>query len=86
MEILFKDTPIHYTTAGSGEAVVLLHGFLESQEIWEPFIPEFAKYGQVVTIDLPGHGQSGCITEVHSMELMAEAVNCGTGETGASKM
>ena len=75
MQLNFKNTPIHYSTAGSGEAVILLHGFLESGEIWEPFIPEFAEYGQVVTIDLPGHGQSGCIAEVHSMELMAEAVN-----------
>ncbi|MGB7786198.1 MAG: alpha/beta hydrolase [Salinimicrobium sp.] len=75
MHLLFKDTPIHYSTAGSGDAVILLHGFLESRDIWEPFITEFSEYGQVVTIDLPGHGQSGCIAEVHSMELMAEAVN-----------
>ena len=75
MQVKFKDTPIHYSTAGSGEAVVLLHGFLESREIWEPFIPEFSNYGQVVSIDLPGHGQSGCIEEVHHMEVMAEAVN-----------
>lgn len=75
MQIKYKDTAIHYSTAGSGPAVVLLHGFLESKEIWEPFISEFSEYGRVVTIDLPGHGQSGCIAEVHSMELMAEAVN-----------
>ena len=75
MELLFNNTPIHYTSTGSGDPVILLHGFLESKEIWEPFISEFSQYGQVVTIDLPGHGQSGCISEVHSMELMAETVN-----------
>lgn len=52
----------------------MLHGFLESSFIWKDFIPEFSKYGQVITIDLPGHGQSGCVSAVHTMELMAEAV------------
>lgn len=52
----------------------MLHGFLESKEIWTEFIPEFSKYGRVVTIDLPGHGRSEVIDEIHTMELMAESV------------
>lgn len=75
MTTYYNETAINYSVTGEGEATVLLHGFLESREIWNNFIPEFSQYGQVITIDLPGHGKSGCIDEIHSMELMAEAVN-----------
>ncbi len=74
MTVDFQGAEIHYSVVGKGEPTVLLHGFLESSKIWEEFLPEFSKYGQIITIDLPGHGSSGCIKEVHSMELMAEAV------------
>ncbi|HER41273.1 MAG TPA: alpha/beta fold hydrolase, partial [Salinimicrobium catena] len=71
----FKKKKIYYTDDGTGETLVLLHGFLESQEIWTEFIPEFSEYGRIITIDLPGHGRSECLAEVHSMELMAETVH-----------
>ncbi|MFD2517181.1 alpha/beta fold hydrolase [Salinimicrobium flavum] len=74
MKIKFQTKEIHYTSEGTGETLVLLHGFLESKEIWTEFIPEFSKYGRVITIDLPGHGVSEVIDEIHSMELMAESV------------
>ncbi len=74
MTIPFKDTSLYYHSIGKGKAVVLIHGFLESSRIWEDFLPEFSQYGQVITLDLPGHGKSGCIGDEHSMELMAEAV------------
>lgn len=63
----------------------MLHGFLESAKIWEEFLPEFSKYSQVITLDLPGHGQSECIQEVHDMELMAEAVHAVLKATGVKK-
>lgn len=71
----FKKKKIYYTDDGTGETLVLLHGFLESKEIWTEFIPEFSKYGRIITIDLPGHGRSECLGEIHSMELMAETVH-----------
>lgn len=74
MTLNFKGAEIYYSVAGEGETTVLLHGFLESSKIWEEFLPEFSRYGKIITIDLPGHGKSGVISEVHSMELMAEAV------------
>ena len=74
MKVNFRGAEIHYSIVGEGETTVLLHGFLESSEIWEEFLPEFSRYGKIISIDLPGHGRSGCIDEIHSMELMAEAV------------
>lgn len=73
-QVLFKNTPISYIEKGKGRPLVLLHGFLESSEIWLDFIDELSKKYRVIAIDLLGHGQSGCLGYVHSMELMAEGV------------
>lgn len=71
----FKNTPIHFETFGQGHAIVLLHGFLESSVMWKPLISYLSRQHLVITIDLPGHGKSGVISDIHSMELMAEGVN-----------
>lgn len=71
---MYKNTPLFYSSVGSGNPILLLHGFLESSRIWEPFIKELSEKRQVITIDLPGHGRSGTIEETHTMELMADAV------------
>lgn len=55
--------------------MVLLHGFLESSKMWNPLLSELSNNRQVITIDLPGLGESGVIAETHSMELMAEVVD-----------
>lgn len=70
----YKNSKIHYTTEGKGEAIVLLHGFLETIEMWKNIIPKFSKSHQVISIDLLGHGQTDCIGYVHTMDDMAEAV------------
>jgi len=75
MTLEFKSSKFHYKRQGSGKALVLLHGFLESQTMWELFIPELIKNHTVITIDLPGHGKSECIGYIHTMELMAEVVH-----------
>lgn len=65
---------IHYTTEGKGKALVLLHGFTESLDIWKDFSASLSKIYQVICIDLPGHGKSDYLGEIHSMESMAEIV------------
>ena len=71
----FKSSEIFYTDRGSGNVVVLLHGYLETNHIWDGFADELAKNFRVLSIDLPGHGKSGKVSEVHTMDLMAEAVD-----------
>tara|TARA_B100000809_G_scaffold266767_1_gene331384 strand:+ start:5779 stop:6555 length:777 start_codon:yes stop_codon:yes gene_type:complete len=71
----FNQIPIHYTVKGKGPCIVLLHGFLLSPSIWNELVPILSKKNKVITIDLPGHGKSGCVAETHTMELMAEVIN-----------
>jgi pimeloyl-ACP methyl ester carboxylesterase len=73
--IQYQNQPIRYKTEGLGHSVVLLHGFLESFEIWNPFSEMLSQHFKVISIDLPGHGETGSWGEVHSMKLMAETVN-----------
>jgi pimeloyl-ACP methyl ester carboxylesterase len=74
-KINFRNKTIHYSDKGKGSVVVLLHGFLESGAIWNKFSIMLLHKLRVIAIDLPGHGQSGCIAPTHSMDMMAEAVN-----------
>ena len=73
-QILYKNTKISFSDTGKGNAVVLLHGFLENQTMWQDLVPELSKKHRILTIDLLGHGESGCVGYVHSMEDNAEAV------------
>jgi pimeloyl-ACP methyl ester carboxylesterase len=73
-EVLFRGGKIHYTFFGSGEALVLLHGFLEDMRMFDNWEKHFGNKHKYILIDLPGHGRSESFGYVHSMELMAEAV------------
>jgi pimeloyl-ACP methyl ester carboxylesterase len=49
---------IHYTTGGSGPAVILLHGFAETSRMWNPILPLLSEKFTVIAPDLPGIGDS----------------------------
>ena len=72
--ILYKNTEISYTDSGEGNAIVLLHGFLENKTMWQEYVDFFSKQYRVITIDLLGHGESDCLGYVHTMEENANAV------------
>ncbi|HTG66345.1 MAG TPA: alpha/beta hydrolase [Flavobacterium sp.] len=79
-QIQFKNTSISYTDSGKGTAIVLLHGFLENQTMWNAFVPEFSKKHRVIAIDLLGHGNTECMGYVHSMEDNADVVHAVLAE------
>lgn len=49
---------IAYTELGSGNPVILLHGFCESKEMWEFFQKNLSANYRVLCPDLPGFGNS----------------------------
>ena len=71
----FKNTKIAFTDSGKGNAIILLHGFLENSTMWKYLAPVLAKKNRVICIDLLGHGQTDCLGYIHSMEDMADAVH-----------
>jgi pimeloyl-ACP methyl ester carboxylesterase len=70
----YRNGKIHYTDSGKGKVIVLLHGYLETSEVWRGFSGKLSEKYRVIIPDLPGHGQSDTFGEIHSMELMAEII------------
>lgn len=49
---------ISFQAAGKGQPVIFIHGFCETGAIWKSFSDELSNDCQVITIDLPGFGES----------------------------
>ncbi|MFP3125060.1 2-succinyl-6-hydroxy-2,4-cyclohexadiene-1-carboxylate synthase [Ectobacillus funiculus] len=47
-----------YEITGSGDALLLLHGFTGSKDVWRRFFPLWSHDLQVIAVDLPGHGKT----------------------------
>lgn len=56
------------------KTILLLHGYLESLDVWEDFAKLLSKEYRVVAMDLPGHGISQVMGEKHSMTFLADTV------------
>jgi pimeloyl-ACP methyl ester carboxylesterase len=50
---------IAYSESGSGEPLVLIHGFGDCGSVWESFLPGLARHFRVISMELRGHGSSG---------------------------
>jgi pimeloyl-ACP methyl ester carboxylesterase len=77
---------IHYSAKGEGNAIVLLHGFTETLNIWNEFSDRLSQSFRVICIDLPGHGLSECIADTHSMDLMADCVKKVLAHLGINEL
>ena len=77
MKVNFKNTEIFYETSGrsNGPVIVWLHGFMENSAIWQLQTEDLDSSYHNIVIDLLGHGDTGCIDDIHTMEQQAEAVN-----------
>lgn len=71
----YKNIQINYYEQGKGQAVIFLHGFLENAKMWTDYMEHFSTKYRVISIDLLGHGDTGCLGYVHRMEDMADAVH-----------
>ncbi len=67
-------SPVFYTDTGKGFPVVLLHGFCETQAVWHSFAPKLAPHYRVITIDLPGFGQSKRLADGFSISDVAASI------------
>jgi pimeloyl-ACP methyl ester carboxylesterase len=81
----YRGIEVYYEESGAGEALVLLHGFLESSAMWEPLVAEFKHSHRVICLDLLGHGQTDCLGYIHTMEDMAHMVVALLGHLQVSK-
>jgi pimeloyl-ACP methyl ester carboxylesterase len=67
--------PIHYSVQGKGEpALVFIHCWACNRNFWDNQVTEFSKTYRTVTIDLPGHGESGQGRKTWSVESYGDDV------------
>jgi len=71
--VIHAGQPVHYRDEGSGDVVVLLHGFGETGDVWQQQTTVLAARHRVLVPDLPGSGRSA-IAEDMSMEGLAAAL------------
>ncbi len=70
------DIRVHYTDYGKGEtALVFVHGWNCDESVWKNQAPVLAQDMRVITIDLPGHGQSDKPEIAYTMDLHAKAID-----------
>lgn len=65
---------MYYETQGVGTPVILLHGGLETCQMWMPVIPSFSMHYQVITPDSRAHGRTNNPSGKFSYQLMAEDI------------
>jgi pimeloyl-ACP methyl ester carboxylesterase len=70
----FGSSKIYYSDSGKGTPIVLLHGYLESSEVWNGFGEKLAAKFRVISVDLPGHGLSDICGEADTMEFMGKVI------------
>jgi len=79
--------PIHYSVTGKGEpALVFIHCWGCRGSFWENQVAEFSKTNRVVTIDLPGHGESGAGRTNWSIESYGDDVKTVVTKLGLKRV
>ena len=75
MKQIYKNNlTVNYKTEGKGDVIILIHGFLETHETWNDFSKGLSKTFKVISVDLPGHGNSSLHTKPYTMCKYAEPV------------
>ena len=64
--------------SGAGEVLVLIHGLGATRAVWTLVAPLLAPRHRVVTLDLPGFGESEPAGPGFELDAVAERVACPT--------
>ncbi len=82
----YKGKQIFYTSAGSGEPCLFLHGNTASSRMFEPILPLYTGSMRVILMDFLGNGQSDRVTRFpdelwidqgRQIAALCQVLNCG---------
>ena len=71
---MLESDAIAYDDGGAGVTLVLLHGHPFNRSMWTPQLDRLGAEFRVLTLDLPGYGDSPARSEVMTMRGFADAV------------
>jgi pimeloyl-ACP methyl ester carboxylesterase len=66
---------LHYLAAGTGDPVILLHGYAQTSHMWRPLMAELAKTHSVIAPDLRGFGGSDKPAQGYTKKSLAQDVH-----------
>jgi pimeloyl-ACP methyl ester carboxylesterase len=69
---------------GSGEPLVLIHGLATTRAIWNAVTPALARSRRVVTLDVPGFGESAPAGPGFELEAVADRIASGLEAHGVT--
>ena len=73
-ELRHRARPVRYLVGGAGPPLVLVHGLGGAASNWLRIAPALATGRRVIVPELPGHGGSGSLPAVATLDHFAEAV------------
>ncbi len=65
---------LHYEKSGTGDPLLLLHGWTQSSAFWAPYVTRLQSAFEVYAVDLRGHGRSSPLTKDFSIRQAARDV------------
>lgn len=76
---------LSYRKEGSGDTVVLIHGFPDDSELWREVMPMLSKQFAVIVPDLPCSGGSTYKGEQLTIDLLADSIKAILDHEGINK-
>jgi 3-oxoadipate enol-lactonase len=74
MNIQLRDFTMEYEEKGSGQPLVLIHGYPLNKSMWAPQLDALSNIARVITPDLRGHGGSEPVPGINTMDDMAKDI------------
>ncbi|WP_242310658.1 2-succinyl-6-hydroxy-2,4-cyclohexadiene-1-carboxylate synthase [Bacillus cereus group sp. BfR-BA-01331] len=74
MKVTLQGVSYEYEVTGSGEPLLLLHGFTGSMETWRSFVPSWSEQFQVILVDIVGHGKTESLEDVTHYDIQNVAL------------
>lgn len=81
-----NDVRLHYVMAGSGEPLVLLHGWPQSWREWQHIIPSLATRFTVIVPDMRGFGDSDKPSSGYDKRTVAQDIHQLVEHLGLAKI
>jgi pimeloyl-ACP methyl ester carboxylesterase len=78
-------SPVALDDRGSGEPLVLIHGLATTRVIWRHALPLLSKGRRVITLDVPGFGDSPPAGEGFVLDTVAERIAKALERAGLEK-
>src|SRR3989339_1606850 len=82
--VTLKKKKISYSDVGSGQAVVFLHGWMDSKVVFDNIVSILSKKYRCISIDLPGFGKSDLVNDV-SLGKISRMIDAVINRLGIKK-